>query len=127
MTTSSPVTPEKKTMIASWVLRILLAAAFLAAASSKLAGVSMMVQVFDQIGLGQWFRYVTAFVEIAGVVALFISGVTVLGALWLAATMFFALLSHLFILHSNPAGAVILLILALVLVWLEREQIARLR
>jgi hypothetical protein len=39
---------------------VVVAAAFLAAAGAKLAGVPMLVDVFNQIGLGQDFRYVTA-------------------------------------------------------------------
>ena len=41
------------------VLQFLLALAFLAAGGAKLAGVSDMVEVFDSIGIGQWFRLVT--------------------------------------------------------------------
>ena len=50
-------------------LRILLALAFLAAGAAKVAGVPAMIQVFDALGLGQWFRYVTGVVEIVGAVA----------------------------------------------------------
>jgi len=32
---------------------------FLMAGGSKLAGVPAMVSLFDQVGVGQWFRYVT--------------------------------------------------------------------
>jgi uncharacterized membrane protein YphA (DoxX/SURF4 family) len=126
-TTYSVVAPGKGQVIASWILRVLLAVAFLAAAGAKLAGVPMLVQVFEQIGLGDWFRYVTAIVEIVGVAGLFIPGVTALAALWLGVTMFFALLTHLFILHTSPAGAVVLLVLAIVLAWLQRAQLARFR
>src|SRR4051794_26468898 len=42
----------------SWALRLLAAAAFLAAGVAKLVGVPMMVEVFDHIGIGQWFRIV---------------------------------------------------------------------
>ena len=42
--------------ITAWTLQILLAATFLAAGGAKLAGVPMMVQTFDQLGVGQWFR-----------------------------------------------------------------------
>jgi len=48
----------QRNAIGAWVLQGLLAAAFLAAGGAKLAGVPMMVQVFDQIGMGQWFRAV---------------------------------------------------------------------
>jgi putative oxidoreductase len=119
--------PGKARIVASRVVQGILAAAFVAAATAKLIGVPMMIQVFDAIGLGQWFRIVTALVEIAGAAALLIPGFAALGALWLAVTMFFATLSHLFILHTSAAPAILLLVLNLVVVWLRREQLERLR
>jgi putative oxidoreductase len=104
-------------------LRILLALAFLAAGAAKLASVPAMIQVFDALGLGQWFRYVTGVVEIVGAVALLVPAYAVLGAVWLAITMFFATLAHLFILHTSPAPALVLLALSAVIVTLGRSQV----
>lgn len=104
-------------------LRILLALAFLAAGSAKLASVPAMIQIFDALGFGQWFRYVTGVVEIVGAVALLIPSYAVLGAAWLGTTMFFGTLAHLFILHTNPAPALFLLALSAVIVTLERNQV----
>ena len=104
-------------------LRILLALAFLAAGAAKLASVPAMVQIFDTLGFGQWFRYVTGVVEIAGAVALLIPSYTALGAAWLGITMFFGTLAHLFILHTSPAPALVLLALSAVIVTLERGQV----
>jgi hypothetical protein len=125
--TLSLPTPSKGVAIAAWIIQGLLALAFLAAAGAKLAGVPMLVQVFEQIGLGQWFRYVTAAVEIAGVVALLVPGFAALGALWLGFTMFCAVMAHLFILHSSPGGAVMLFVLSMATLWLRRGQLATLR
>jgi uncharacterized membrane protein YphA (DoxX/SURF4 family) len=122
----APSSP-RRVPIAAWVIQGLLAAAFLAAAGAKLAGVPMMVATFGQIGLGQWFRYLTAIVEILGAIALLTPGFAALGGLWLGFTMFVAILTHLFVLHSNPGGAVVLLALCAVLVWLRRGQLAALR
>ena len=61
----------------------IVAAAFLAAGSAKLAGVPYMVGLFEQIGLGQWFRVVTGVVEVTGAVALVVPGLASIGALWL--------------------------------------------
>jgi hypothetical protein len=119
--------PSRVTNVFAWGVQALLAAAFLAAAGAKLAGVPMLVQVFAQIGLGQWFRILTALVEITGVIALLLPGFAVLGGLWLGTTMVFAVLAHLFILHSSPAGAVVLLVLSGVVVWLRRDQLGALR
>ena len=52
--------------ISVWVLRVLVAAAFIAAALMKLIGVPRMVQEFGVIGLGQWFRIFTGCVELIG-------------------------------------------------------------
>ena len=113
--------------LATWALKILLALAFLAAAGAKLAGVPMMIQVFDQIGLGQGFRIVTALVELGGAIALFVPGLTALAALWLGVTMVWAIVAHVAVLHSSPGGAVVLLVLNLVLLWLRRSELAVLR
>ena len=45
-------------------VKALLTLAFVAAGTAKLIGVEMMVQTFDGVGIGQWFRYVTGVIEI---------------------------------------------------------------
>ncbi len=127
MTATVDLSHPRKPAIAAWILQGLLALAFAAAAGAKFAGVPMMVATFQQIGLGQWFRYVTATVEVIGVIALLVPGLAALGGLWLGITMAVAVLTHVFILHSNPGGAIVLVVLSLVLVWLRRDQVAALR
>jgi uncharacterized membrane protein YphA (DoxX/SURF4 family) len=117
--------PARSKTIAAWTLQILLAAVFLAAASAKLAGVDMMVQEFEQIGLGQWFRFFTALVEISGAVALLVPGLAAAGAALLGTTMIVAVGIHLTILHTNPAPALVLIMLNAVVLWLRREQVRR--
>jgi putative oxidoreductase len=109
--------------IGSWALQAIVAAAFLAAGGAKLAGVPFMVQLFDQVGIGQWFRIVTGMVEIIGAVALVYPGLASIGGLWLGGTMVGAVATHLFILHSSPAGAVILGALNAVIVYLRRDEL----
>ena len=127
MTATPDLSRPRKPAIAAWILQGLLALAFTAAAGAKFAGVPMMVTTFQQIGLGQGFRYITATVEILGVVALLTPGFAGPGALWLGITMVFAILTHLLILHSSPGGAVLLFVLSVILVWLRRDQFAALR
>jgi putative oxidoreductase len=115
--------PSRSRVVAAWIIQGLLAAAFLAAGGAKLAGVPMMVQIFDQIGMGQWFRIVTGLVEVIGAVALVVPGFAALGAAWLGATMFVAVLTHLFVLHSSALPAIILLALNVLVVWLRRDQL----
>ena len=59
-------------IIALWVTQIALAAMFLFAGGSKLAGAPAMVNLFAAIGWGQWFRYVTGAIEISAAIALMI-------------------------------------------------------
>ena len=66
-----PDTPAFNVNI-SWGLRILPAAILLTGGAAKIAGEPMLVRIFAQPGFGQWFRYVTAGVEIAGEIALFV-------------------------------------------------------
>jgi putative oxidoreductase len=56
--TSKPARPLPASIVL-WSATIALAAMFVMAGGSKLAGAPAMVQLFDAIGLGQWFRYVT--------------------------------------------------------------------
>lgn len=120
--TSITYQPSKARNISAWILQVILALAFLAAAGAKLASVPMLVQEFNLIGLGQWLRYVAAIVEIIGAIALLTPRFVAYGALWLAITMFFATLAHVFAMHNNPAPALVLLILNLVVFWLRRDQ-----
>ena len=57
-----------------WILQIGAAGMFLMAGFSKLSGDPQMVGLFDAIGLGQWFRYLTGSLEVLGAVLLLIPG-----------------------------------------------------
>jgi putative oxidoreductase len=112
--------------IGAWTLQIILAAAFLAAGSAKLAAVTFMVELFDQIGLGQWFRIVTGAVEVVGAVALVVPGLASIGALWLGVTMVGAVATHVFILHTGPVPAIVLGLLNALVVYLRRDELVAL-
>jgi len=112
--------------IGAWTLQAIIAAAFLAAGAAKLAGVPFMVDLFNQIGLGQWFRVVTGVVEIAGAVALLVPGLASIGALWLGGTMVGAVATHLFVLHTSPVPAIVLGVLNALVVYLRRDELAAL-
>ena len=112
--------------IGAWTLQGILAAAFLAAGSAKLAGVPYMVELFDQIGIGQWFRLATGIVEVTGAIALVFPGLASIGALWLGSTMVFAVATHLFILHTSPAPAIVLGVLNALVVYLRRDELVAL-
>ena len=110
--------------IGTWILQGFVAAAFFTAGAAKIAGAGYMVQLFDQIGAGQWFRYLTGTVEVVGALALLAPGLASLGGIWLAGTMFFAVLTHLFVLHTSPVPAIVLGFLNILIVYLRRDELA---
>ena len=105
------------------LVKIVTAAAFIAAGLSKLAGAEMMIAVFDTVGLGQWFRYFTGAIEIAGAVALFVPGIQAYGAALLAVTMGGAVLAHILILGPSLVPALVLGILSALLAYAHRSQL----
>lgn len=121
---ANPSAPTKTIKIVSWGLRILAAAAFLAAGGAKIAGVPMMIAVFDHIGIGQWFRVLTGLVEVAGAIALLVPATAGIGGLLLATTMAFAVLTHLFVIGGSPVPAIVLLAITATVAWLHRANVA---
>ena len=110
-------------VIGLWVVQIALAAMFLLAGGSKLAGAPQMVGLFSAIGVGQWFRYVTGLIEVASAVALLVPALAPFGALALAATMFGAVVTHLFIIGGSPAMPTVLLLGSAFVAWARRDQL----
>ena len=88
-----------------WTVRVLLALAFGAAGAAKLAGATLMVQIFDLIGIGQWFRYVTGMVELAGAILLLVPAAA---GLLLCVTMAFAVATHVLVIGGSPVPAFVL-------------------
>jgi len=112
--------------IGTWTLQVVVAAAFFAAGAMKLAAVPSEVQLFAQIGLGQWFRVVTGVVQIVGAFALVYPGLASIGGLWLGFTMFCAVVANVAVLHTSPAPAIVLMLLSALIVYLRRGELASL-
>ena len=100
-----------------WALQILTAAAFLVAGVAKLSGQPMMVETFEKVGVGQWFRYLTAFIEIGSAVLLLTPSLASVGAALLLCTMTGAVLAHLLVLGGSPAAALVLGCFAATILW----------
>jgi putative oxidoreductase len=108
--------------IVAWILAVLLAIVFTYAGGIKLIGAGPMVQEFAQIGIGQWFRYLTGILEVSGAIGLLVPKYRFWAALQIAAVMAGATAVNIVILHMPPLARLtaILMTLALALAWLRR-------
>jgi putative oxidoreductase len=113
----------RASLIALWVTQVALAAMFLMAGGSKLAGVPAMVSLFGAIGVGQWFRYVTGIVEVVSAVALLVPSAAIYGALLLIPTMLGAIIVNVFVVPASPVAPVVLLLAATGVAWARRRQL----
>jgi len=105
-----------------WALQIAAAGMFLMVGFLKLSGNAQMVGLFDAIGFGQWFRYLTGSLEVAGAILLLIPRASGLGALILVGVMAGAVITHVFIVGGSPMMAIILLVVTGVVAWGRRQR-----
>jgi putative oxidoreductase len=110
--------------VALWILQVALGAAFLIAGASKIAGAAPMVALFDAIGIGTWFRYLTGSLEISGAILLFTPVLAGVGAIGLIGIMAGAILTHLFALHTSPAAPMMILVALTIVAYARRAEIS---
>ena len=123
--TETPAIPRGRvTLVALWLTQIVLAAMFLFTGGLKLTGAPEMVGLFNAIGIGQWFRYVTGSIEVVSAVALLVPAWAAFGALLLIPTMVGAVFTHLFIVGGSAVPATVLLTGSLAVAWARRDQLA---
>jgi uncharacterized membrane protein YphA (DoxX/SURF4 family) len=127
-TTASPVlrdsrAPGKALHVSLWILQVLLGAMFFLAGGKKLGADPQMVGLFEAIGIGQSFRYLTGGLEVLGGVLLLVPRASGIGAALLVPVMLGATITHLGLLHNSP-GIPLALLAALVFVaWGRRAQV----
>ena len=97
-----PAASGKGRLITLWILSGLVALAFVGAGGAKLVGGAAMVEEFDKVGLGQWFRYFTGLLEVAGGIGLLVPRYAFHAARLLAIVMVGAFITHVTVLGSPP-------------------------
>lgn len=99
---------EFRGSLSEWVLRAGIALAFVLFGLDKFPSGpgAPWVAFFAQIGVGQWFRYMTGIVEIGGGILVLIPPTVNAGLIVLAGTMTAASLIHIFVM-KHPANAII--------------------
>ena len=121
-TRSGSSSTGKITNVVLWILQIAAAGMFLMVGFLKLSGNPQLVGLFEAIGLGQWFRYLTGTLEVAGAILLLIPRMSGSGAVMLAGVMAGAVMTHLFIVGGSPLMAIILLAVMTVVAWGRRQR-----
>nr|WP_232327781.1 DoxX family protein [Kibdelosporangium sp. MJ126-NF4]CEL13091.1 hypothetical protein [Kibdelosporangium sp. MJ126-NF4]CTQ98778.1 hypothetical protein [Kibdelosporangium sp. MJ126-NF4] len=90
-------------IVALWTVQALLVGVFVFVAVAKLSDYPSSVADFDQIGLGDWFRYVTGAIELAGAIGMLIPRLAGLAALGLVVVMIGATVTNLLVLTPGMA------------------------
>ncbi|MEV7927191.1 DoxX family protein [Kitasatospora sp. NPDC088779] len=111
-----------------WTLRILLALFFaVASALPKLLAVPAATTVFDAMGVGHWFMYLTGLVELAGAVGLLVRRLAGPAATALIVFLVFAFVTQLTAMHGENAGTPFIFMVPLaVIAWNRRAETAEL-
>lgn len=123
MSLTNVQTPPRWKSVSLWSLKGLLAAVFLLAGGLKIYGLPMMVENFQQMGFGQWFRYPTGILEVIGAITILMPSVAAFGAVLLSCIMVGAIATHLFLIGGSPVPAAVLLALSAVIAFAHRAQI----
>ena len=118
---SATLSQPRSANIVVWILRVVVAALFLFAASMKLTSQPMMVQEFDMVGLGQWFLYFTGIVEVIGAVATLIPSVSVLGAVLLLLVDAGAFIAQVGAIHMDWIHTIVIGVVVAALIYLQRD------
>jgi len=107
--------PNRLGLLATWLPRIGVAVVFLSVGSSKFTD-PMWVRLFGQIGLGQWFRYLTGVMQIAAGILVLIPRTALAGVALAACTMLGASIAWLTVLHAPFNAPIPGIMLALLVV-----------
>jgi putative oxidoreductase len=108
VTLLSEAPPQQQSFdVSGWVLRISAGLLFLAVGLAKFQSRSIWVQIFADIGLGDWFRYLTGTLQCSAGLLLLVPRTTKAGAALAGCTMAGAVAVHLVVLDTGVGGAII--------------------
>jgi putative oxidoreductase len=115
--------PGKAVSIVAWVLQVGLALSIAPGGLLKLIGDPAMVDLFADIGAGQWLRYLVGICEIAGGIGLLVPKVRALAAVGLFLLLLGASFINLFVIDETILMSGILAVVALVIAYLRRSEL----
>ena len=118
------VHPSKISNALVWVMQVLGALIFINSGVGKLMGAPMAVAMFDAIGVGHWFRYLTGFIELGSALLLLTPKLSGIGALLLMGVMAGAVLTEVFVLGRSPALPLSLFVMMTIIAYFRRNRTA---
>ncbi|WP_420607303.1 DoxX family protein [Novosphingopyxis sp.] len=102
---------KSRIRLSIWAARVISALAFGLAGGAKLFGAAALVAIFDQIGFGQWFRYLTGAIELLGAILILVPAAALTGTILLFCVACGAVATHFFLIGGNSLPAIVLLFL----------------
>jgi putative oxidoreductase len=124
--TNAPSFGSRVANVGLWVLQVLTALFFLVVGVGKLTGSPEIAATFDQLGFGDWFRYLIGVLEIAGAVALCVPRLVGLAAVAFVALMIGAVVTQQVVTGGGIVMPVALLVPSAIIAWGRRRSIGRL-
>jgi putative oxidoreductase len=114
-------TEAPKLKLTDWVVRAAVAFVFVSSGLEKfsIGPGAEWIKMFARIGWGDWFRYLTGGLEIAGGILLMLPSFSTAGAALLAACMVGAVFFHIFVL-GDPFSSIINILLIVAIVFAAR-------
>ncbi len=97
-----PAGPGRARNLGLWTLQAGVAFLLGSAGLLKLTADPAMVDLFSDIGAGQWLRVVVGTLEVAGAVGLLVPVLCGLAALGVTALMAGAAITNVFVIHESP-------------------------
>jgi putative oxidoreductase len=108
--------PTGISVILAWAARVSVVAAFVFIGATKFNDNprSEWVRIFEQIGWGQWFRYFTGAVQVAGALLMLTPWTLTIGAFLLACTMVGAAIVDIVVVHAVGYALLPLVLLGII-------------
>jgi hypothetical protein len=94
--------PTGVSVVLAWCARLAVVAAFVFIGATKFSSDprSEWVKIFERIGWGQWFRYVTGAIQVGGALLMLTPWTLTVGAALLVCTMVGAMITDVVVLHA---------------------------
>ncbi len=121
------VRARRRRLIVLELIELALAAVFCLVGGAKILGDPDMVALFRDIGVGQWFRYVTGAVEVIGATLMVVPPTSGASAIILGGTMIAATLIELLVLRRPPVAAAACLSGHVYVAWARLNHVGRSR